>query len=251
MTTVRIIGPGRAGLSFAHALEVSAVRVNGVLGRGDDLYPAADGVDLLLLAVPDREIASVAARVRPHVATVVAHCSGALGLEVLAGHDRRACIHPLVTLPDPSIGSDRLRSGAHFALAGDTMVADIVRALGGQPLLLPPEARATYHAAACIASNHLVALLGQVERVASSIGLPLGVFLPLAKGALDDVAFLGPMAALTGPASRDDTATIEQHRRALEPEELEGYDAGVALARRLVFEAARSDGLVGATTPWS
>ena len=78
---------------------------------------------------------------------------------------------------------------------------ELVLALGGRLLEVPTGARAAYHAAACIASNHLVALLGQVQRVAASVGLPLEAFLPLAEGALEDVRELGPAAALTGPAA--------------------------------------------------
>ncbi len=36
MTTVRIIGPGRAGRSFAFALAAVGVEVIGILGRDDD-----------------------------------------------------------------------------------------------------------------------------------------------------------------------------------------------------------------------
>ena len=75
--------------------------------------------------------------------------------------------------------------------------------------------------------------MGQVERVAAAAGLDLEAFLPLARAALTDVADLGPGAALTGPAARDDRTTIERHRRVLAPEERAAYDAGVALARRL------------------
>jgi predicted short-subunit dehydrogenase-like oxidoreductase (DUF2520 family) len=234
MTTVRIIGPGRAGLSFAAALTAVGVEVRGPLGRGDDVSPAAAGVGVLLLTVPDQEIAGVALAVRPVRSTVVAHCSGALGLDVLAPHERVAALHPLVTLPDPAVGAARLGSGCYFALAGDRAVADLVAALGGRSLQIPPDARAGYHAAACVASNHLVALLGQVQRMAASVGLPLEVFLPLAQGALDDVCRLGPAAALTGPVARGDLNTIERHRQVLDPAELGGYDAGVDLARRLV-----------------
>ena len=55
-------------------------------------------------------------------------------------------------------------------------------------------------AAACIAANHVVALLGQVERVAASVGLDVEAFLPLTRAAVDDVAALGPRRALTGPS---------------------------------------------------
>jgi predicted short-subunit dehydrogenase-like oxidoreductase (DUF2520 family) len=194
-------------------------------------------VDVVLLAVPDREVAVVASTVRPVPTTVVMHCSGALGLEVLSSHSRVASLHPLVTLPDPLIGAARLRSGAYFVVAGDQLATDLALGLDGRPLVIPADRRAGYHAAACMAANHLVALLGQVQRVAGSVGLPLEAFLPLARGALDDVGLLGPAAALTGPAARGDLSTIEQHRRALDESELDGYDAGVALARRLATMA--------------
>lgn len=233
MATVRIVGPGRAGRSLAGALEAIGVEVLDLLGRSDDLTDAARGVDLLLLTVPDRAIADVAAAVRPVDSTVVAHCSGALGLDALAPHGRVAALHPLVTLPDATIGAVRLRTGAFFVVAGDQLVTDVALALGGRPLVVPPEGRAAYHAAACMAANHVVALLGQVERVAATVGLPLEAFLPLTRGALDDVALLGPADALTGPAARGDRATIDRHLAALPAAELPGYRAGVALAERL------------------
>jgi len=238
MTSVRIIGPGRAGCSFARALASVGIEVRGVLGRTDEVDSAAEGVDLLLLAVPDKAISDVASAVRPVRTTVVAHCSGALGLEVLDAHERVASLHPLLSLPDPIIGAERLRSGYYFAVSGDLLVTEVVAALGGLVLAVAPQARSQYHAAACVAANHLVALLGQVERIAASVGLPLEAFLPLAREALDDVCRLGPRAALTGPAARGDLETIERHRQSMDPDELAGYDAGVALARRLASSPA-------------
>ena len=105
-------------------------------------------------------------------------------------------------------------------------------------MVVDDEHRAAYHAAACIASNHLVALMGQVERVATSAGLDLDAFVGLARAALTDVVELGPAAALTGPAARGDETTLERHRQTLDPAEIPGYEAGVALARRLARTAS-------------
>ena len=99
MHSVRLIGPGRAGRAMAGALADAGCDVRGVLGRGDDLAEAAAGVDVLILATPDAALAEVAAAVRPVAGTVVAHLSGASGLEVLAPHPRRASLHPLAPLP--------------------------------------------------------------------------------------------------------------------------------------------------------
>ncbi len=236
MTSIRIIGGGRAGRSFEAALSAAGFEVPDVLSRGDDPRRAATGVDAVLFAVPDRAVASVAASVDPASATVMLHCSGSLRLDVLSPHRRRASLHPLVTLPDPVIGALRLRGGSFFAVAGDHLATDLVLGLGGRPLAVSDDHRALYHAAACVAANHLVALLGQVQRVAEAAGLPLEAFLPLARGALDDVARLGPARALTGPAARRDLATLELHRGVLPSSELPGYDAGVALASRLAEE---------------
>jgi len=237
VTTVRLIGPGRAGRSLAAALADAGFVVRGVLARGDDLSAAARGVDGLVIATPDGAVAQVAAAVVPVPGTVVVHLSGALGLDVLAPHRRRASLHPLVPLPSPEVGRVRLRAGATFAVAGDPMATQMAEALGGRVISVDDEHRAAYHAAACIAANHVVALLGQVERVAASAGLPLDAFLGLTRAALVDVGELGPAAALTGPAARGDDGTIERHRAALASEERPGYDAGVALARRLAADA--------------
>ncbi len=233
MRTVRIIGPGRAGRSLAAALSTAGWGIDGFLGRGDDVSRAARGTDVLVIATPDDEVAGVAAAVRPHPDTVVLHLSGSLGLSVLASHDHRAALHPLVPLPTPEVGSARLASGVTFAVAGDRVAREMAESLGGRVVEVDDADRARYHAAACIAANHVVALLGQVERVAGSVGLDLDVFLGLTRAAVDDVANLGPGAALTGPAARADWATLARHRDALHADERAGYNAGVSLAVRL------------------
>ncbi len=213
-----------------------------LLGRHDDVAGAARGVDVLVIATTDAALAEVSARVVPVPGTVVLHLSGALGLDVLATHPRRASLHPLVPLPSAEVGRVRLRSGITFAVAGDPVAAELAGVLGGSVVVVDDEHRPAYHAAACIASNHLVALMGQVERVAASAGLDLDTFLGLARAAMTDVAELGPVAALTGPAARGDEATLERHRLTLDASEVPGYDAGVALARRLVAQRPAAAG---------
>jgi len=223
---------------LASALVDTGCELRAVRGRGDDLTRSAAGVDVVIIATPDAAVAGVAAAIAPVETTVVLHMSGALGLDVLAPHRRRASLHPLMPLPSPEVGRVRLRSGITFAVAGDPLAARLGGDLGGRCIEIDDDHRAAYHAAACVAANHLVALLGQVERVAAAAGLDVDAFVPLAFAALQDVADLGPAAALTGPAARGDEATLERHRAALAPEEVAGYDAGVALVRRLATEMA-------------
>ncbi len=214
-------------------MEVSGWTVVEFLGRHDAQGGAADGVDLLVIATPDRVVAETALAVEPVAETVVVHMSGALGLEVLLPHTRRASVHPLVSLPGSGVGERRLLDGAWFAVDGDPLAGMLVDDLGGRAVVVSAKDRAAYHAAAVIASNHLVALLGQAERIAKSIGVPLEAFLELAAGSVDNVRDLGTVNALTGPAARGDEATIRAHLEALEPAERTSYLAVAELARRL------------------
>jgi predicted short-subunit dehydrogenase-like oxidoreductase (DUF2520 family) len=241
MHSIRIIGPGRAGTSLAAALSARGWEFAGFLGRHDDLSGAARGVDVLVIATPDDAIAEVASAVVPVVTTTVVHLSGSLGLDALGNHPQRAALHPLVPLPNGEVGAARLCSGVTFAVAGSPVARQIATTLGGRTVEVADEDRAAYHAAACIAANHVVALLGQVERVAAEVGLDLESFLPLTRAALDDVAALGAPAALTGPARRGDWATLSRHLDALSESERAGYQAGAALATRLATTALATE----------
>lgn len=238
MHTVRFVGPGRAGRSLAAALSAAGWPIVELRNHGEPVADAADGVDVLVLSVPDDRVAEVARAVRPSRHATVAHLSGSLGLDVLAPHPRRASLHPLVPLPDPVRGAARLAGGVAFAVAGDPVAAEMAAALGGTVLEVAEEDRVLYHAAACVAANHLVGLMGQVERLAAAAGLPLDAFLPLARAALDDVAAASPRHALTGPAARGDWATLDRHLAALPAEERAAYRAGVGLALGLTAGGA-------------
>ncbi|MCC6185096.1 MAG: hypothetical protein IT194_10595, partial [Microthrixaceae bacterium] len=117
MSSIRIVGAGRAGGSFALALG-GVGWVPEVMLRGVPLEAAAEGVDVVLLCVPDGAVAEVAASIRPNPNCVVVHCAGSLTLDVLDPHPVRASVHPLVSLPSPAVGAQRL-AGAWFGVAAD------------------------------------------------------------------------------------------------------------------------------------
>lgn len=238
--TVTVVGSGRAGGSFAaalaaarwHVVQVPARAPSGLSKSAHSELAGSGEADLVLLCVPDAAVAAVAASLRVRDDAVVAHCAGSLGLDVLAPHPRRGAVHPLVALPDPERGAMRLR-GAWFAVAGDPLMGAVVEALGGHVIEVDDDQRSSYHAAACVAANHLVALMGQVERIAPE-GVPLGAYLDLARGALEDVAAVGPAAALTGPVARGDATTVAAHLDAIDPSERAAYLALADAAARLV-----------------
>ena len=219
---VAIIGVGRAGGAFGLALERAGWTVRRYHST-DDVHHAAKDVDLVLVCCPDLYVADVAATIAPEKSTVIAHVAGSLGLDVMSGHARTAAIHPLMALPSAALGAERLR-GAWFAVAGDAIVHAVV------------------------ASNHVVGVLGQAERLANAVGAPFEAFASLVRATVENVVALGPADALTGPAARGDEVTLDRHRAALPEDESDGYEAGVALARRLV-KRRQDEGLTDADGP--
>ena len=249
--TFALVGPGRAGTSVALALVAAGSRPVAVAGRSIDaastrtavarfgvpavpVAAAGAGAALVVIATPDAAIDDTARELAGSLepGALVVHLSGARGLAALASvvELRPDCavgaLHPLQTFaaPDPA----RLR-GAWAAVAGSSAVADLARDLGTQPFTVDDEHRAAYHAAAVVASNHLVALLGQVERLADAAGVPFDAFLPLVATSLANCAHHGPAAALTGPVSRGDIGTVVAHLDALPDAERQTYRA-LALA---------------------
>lgn len=240
---IGIVGTGRAGHSFATVLAARGWQVETLdhehtsTGTLDRL---ADRCDMVLLCVPDSAVGAVAAMFSPGVLdedVVLAHCSGVVGLDPLVAASRRGSIHPLVSLnrtnPESLIG-------AWFALAGDPALGRVTASLEGKVIEVDDDDRALYHAAAVVASNHLVALLAQVEDLADAIGVPLDAYLDLATGSLRAVAELGPRAALTGPVSRGDWRTVESHLREFVARGLDDeVDAYRAVAARAAVLAGR------------
>lgn len=231
-----IVGAGRLGRALTTALRDAGIPVEGPLGRGARCQDA----DVVLLCVPDGEIASAAAALAPgdgRRGPLVGHCSGALGLDVLAPHEAFS-LHPLMTVPGD--GPARL-AGASAAVAGSTPHArGIAQALafhvGLTPIEVADEDRAAYHAAASIASNFLVTIEAAAERLAATAGVERAALVPLVRATVENWASLGGERALTGPIVRGDEATVERQRAAIEertPELLPFFDALADATRAL------------------
>ena len=232
LDSIAVVGAGRLGTALTAALRAAGLTVTGPLGRRPDL----EGATLVLLCVPDGEIAAAAATVG--AGPLVGHCSGATTLDPLAGHEAFS-LHPLMTVPAGS--PPEAFRGAAAAVDGSTPRAlaaagELARRLGMRPMRVAPEDRAAYHAAASIASNFLVTLEAAAERLAGTAGVDRAALAPLVRAAVDTWAELGAERALTGPIARGDEGTVARQREAVlerTPELAPLFDALVEATRTL------------------
>jgi predicted short-subunit dehydrogenase-like oxidoreductase (DUF2520 family) len=230
-----VIGRGRLGTALSGVLRAAGIEVEGPLGRGAD----GAGAEIVLLCVPDAEIAAAGALVRP--GRLVGHCSGAGTLDLLAPHEAFS-LHPLMTVT--AGGADFRDAGA--AVAGTTSRAaavahELARRAGMVPIEVADGDRALYHAAASVASNFLVALEGAAEALAAEVELPRELLVPLVRATVENWASLGAERALTGPIARGDVETVARQREAIAdrtPELLGLYDALAEHTRRLAAVTA-------------
>ena len=102
--------------------------------RGVELPESPGGADVVLLCVPDRAIAEVAAAIEP--GPWVAHVSGGTPLTALEPHTRRFSLHPLQTFTHDR-GPEQL-DGAWAAVTGETDDGGRGRARARRAARAPP-----------------------------------------------------------------------------------------------------------------
>jgi predicted short-subunit dehydrogenase-like oxidoreductase (DUF2520 family) len=214
----------------------------------------AANAELLLLAVPDSELAGLVSglaatsAVRP--GTIVAHTSGANGVGILAPLSHDGCIplaiHPAMTFTGSDEDITRLPDTCFGITAADevgyAIAQSLVLEMGGEPFCVPEDARVLYHAALAHAGNHIVTVLADaIEALRAALhgsellgqqtvddqpgGLAERIVGPLARAALENTLRRG-QAALTGPVARGDAAALAEHLAALaevEPDLAQAY----------------------------
>lgn len=225
-----VVGAGRVGA----ALVASLTAADGPFGRGFD----GGDHDVVLLAVPDREIERAAAAIPPRPGRLVGHCSGATPLTALAPHEGFG-LHPLMTVSGAAPPEGAL-AGAPAAVAGtSTRALAVARALADElamrPFVIDDRDRSTYHAAASIASNFLVTIEDAAEQLLAGIGLGRDVLVPIVAATVENWAAQG-RASLTGPVRRGDDVTVARQREAIvgaAPELVDLFDVLVARTRAI------------------
>lgn len=253
--SVGVVGTGRVGAVLGAALAGAGHRVDAVSARSENslhrataLLPGVpvvpvervpDGVDLVLLTVPDDALAGVVADLPVRPGQLVAHTSGRHGLAVLdpvrAAGALPLALHPVLPFSGTAADLPRL-AGASVGVTCDDalrpLAAALVAAVGGAVEWVAEERRALWHAALAHAANHLTTVVNSSADLLRAAGAqrPDRVLAPLLRAALDGSLGRGD-AALTGPVARGDAGTVRSHLQVLAAVAPEVLPAYVAMAR--------------------
>jgi predicted short-subunit dehydrogenase-like oxidoreductase (DUF2520 family) len=263
MRRICIIGAGRVGTAFAHALRSRGYHIACVISKtrksarslakevnasvcSTELADIPSDVGTIIIAVPDQAMPGLVSALShlkkldfSHV--FVVHTSGIHRSDILKPLSRRgakvAAIHPIQTfvrqkkvhrqktlLQDIYYGIEAPQNALMSAKR-------LVKTLGGSYIIVPAELKPLYHALCVFSSGYVVTILGTIEVMSKQLHLKKRwdiVFGPLLRTAIRNAIELSPSSALTGPFVRGDVATVKQHLRCLRksaPDYIELYRA--------------------------
>jgi predicted short-subunit dehydrogenase-like oxidoreductase (DUF2520 family) len=257
---VVIIGAGAVGKSIGYLLAKNGYQVLGFISKSLDSAQAGVELlgggfatteyddfilkaDLILITTPDEVIKKVAKDIFDQElvkkGSCLIHCSGALTSKILVpevdkcGDYGQLSLHPLQSIANVEKGIDSLAK-SFFTIEGNEIGREvgeeIIKSFGADYEVINAEVKPIYHAAACVASNYLVAILDLALTMNKKAGISpekaLSGLLPLIKGTLDNIEDLGTVQSLTGPISRGDVEVIKNHLDVLKeifPDALELY----------------------------
>ncbi len=184
---------------------------------GGDTGSLSDAGEIYILAVSDDAIPAMAARF-PYNGRLLVHTSGTADLNVLEeASSVTGVFYPLQTFSKQKAVNFK---DIPLAVEGNsTAVSDLLLSLASgisdHAVLMDSEKRRALHLAAvfaCNFSNHLYAV---AEQILKDYGLKFDLIRPLITETAEKIQSFSPAEVQTGPAVRNDRATIDKHLKLL------------------------------------
>jgi len=242
---VAIVGAGKVGQVLGRILADNGATITCVISRtpgsvaagkrflrcrigSTSLAAIPRETNLVFIATPHAAVSGVAAALAAEAplrwtSTFVCHASGMLTAEALAPLRRKGAgvfsFHPLQTFPRDFAPHEivPIARGIWYGVDGDgaaiRRARSLARSLEGRVMVVPPELRVFYHAACVVASNHLTALLADLETMGARFDPrhALDAFRPIIDATLNNVFRTSPARALSGPVARGGVETVREH----------------------------------------
>lgn len=264
---IGFIGAGKVGFSLGKYFAVNGMEVTGYFSQNlksaqaaaeftatgyyERLEDLVRDSEALFLTVPDGAISEVWAQLKKFSITdrIICHCSGVLSSEIFSDISEAGAfgysIHPFLAVND-KLHSYKELSKAFITIEGNDAKKEELRALferlGNQVLMLQPEEKVRYHAAAVMASNLVLGLAETAMEELAVCGFSKEeagkALAPLMLGNVNHLLTDGVECALTGPVERGDAGTVASHLAVLEGENRAIYQS---LSRKALVIAKRKN----------
>ncbi len=174
--------------------------------------------DIYLLAVSDQAVYPVSEMLQTS-SGLLAHTSGALGLNALAGKAPKGVFYPLQTFsksrPLSFEGLPVLLEAEHQADLA--LLEALGKALGAATYPCQPEKRLAAHLAAVYANNFSNHMACKAQELCEAHGLDPALLNPILRETFEKLLSMPARDAQTGPARRKDRITQLAHRHLLGP----------------------------------
>lgn len=226
---ITFIGSGRVAEHLAIALHAAGHTIASIVSRnmvtGKSLAARVNSTacssleinsatELVIMAVPDDSLHDLSERITVNPGTVVVHTSGSTPIDIFPSSlPRHGVLYPLQTFTG---GRDIDLSAIHFFTeASDAlalgMIDRVAASMSANIHHLSSDKRRVLHLAAVYVSNFVNHMLASGQKLAETEGIDFRVFAPLIRETVNKAIDIGPGAAQTGPAVRNDRSTIEKH----------------------------------------
>ncbi len=251
--TIGFIGAGKVGVTLGKYFKEKGLEVKGFYSKSpqsakwaaqftnsanyESLQDIINNCDMLMFTVPDGQIAEVWEEAKFQIINqsvekktashkMICHCSGLHSSKIFSEIEGTNCagysIHPLCAINDKET-SWQYMNDVLFTIEGhDAYMKEIqqmFQLLENQTQVLDASKKAVYHAAASLASNHLVGVFSMAVDTFLQCGFSeeeaTKQLYHLAAGNLEQIREKGCVDALTGPIERGDVDTVQRHIRVL------------------------------------
>ncbi|WP_370088931.1 Rossmann-like and DUF2520 domain-containing protein [Ekhidna sp.] len=226
MSKVAIIGYGNVGYHLANRISSKRHEVT-IFSRSqsEDFVLAMDQLDsnafdFIILSVPDGEVKNVSDQIEMSNA-VVLHTSGARPIADLAKHEKHGVMYPLQTFSKTKdIDFTSFPVFVEGSDAGERDIFTFVRSFSNDVRLLTSTNRSKLHLAAVFACNFSNHMFHLSEKLLADLDMTFQDIQPLVEETLKKAIELNPSKSQTGPAMREDEATIARHLEMLKDEQM-------------------------------
>ncbi len=189
----------------------------------DDLSELKEA-DLYILAVSDNAISELSTALNLKNKLVV-HTSGSMALDELRSISNKGVFYLLQTFSkDRKIDFSTVPICIEAETEKDLLLLEnLAKSISKNCYRINSNQRKSLHVAAVFVNNFVNHLYHIGHEICAENNVPFEILLPLIKETADKITKLSPFEAQTGPATRNDTKTIEKHKEMLTKNQKEIY----------------------------